>query len=30
MQVMGDRVAALDARINANGATGGGTVRLGG
>ncbi|NJL88679.1 MAG: filamentous hemagglutinin N-terminal domain-containing protein [Coleofasciculaceae cyanobacterium SM2_1_6] len=30
VQVMGDRVAALNARINANGATGGGTVRLGG
>ncbi len=30
VQVLGDRVAALDARINANGATSGGTVRLGG
>jgi filamentous hemagglutinin family protein len=30
VQVMGDRVAALNSRINANGATGGGTVRLGG
>ncbi len=30
VQVMGDRVAAIDSRINANGATGGGTVRLGG
>jgi filamentous hemagglutinin family protein len=30
VQVLGNRVAVLDARINANGATGGGTVRLGG
>jgi len=30
VQVLGDTVAALDSRINANGATGGGTVRLGG
>ncbi|NJL90374.1 MAG: filamentous hemagglutinin N-terminal domain-containing protein [Coleofasciculaceae cyanobacterium SM2_1_6] len=30
VQIMGDRVAALNSRINANGATGGGTVRLGG
>ncbi len=30
VQVMGNRVAALDARINANGAMGGGIVRLGG
>ncbi len=30
VQVMGDRVAALNSRINANGATGGGTVLLGG
>ena len=30
VQVMGDRVAVLNSRINANGATGGGTVRLGG
>ena len=30
VQVLGDRVAALNSRINANGATGGGTVRLGG
>ncbi len=30
VQVMGDRIAVLNSRINANGATGGGTVRLGG
>ena len=30
VQVLGDRVAVLNSRINANGATGGGTVRLGG
>jgi filamentous hemagglutinin family protein len=30
VQVLGDRVAVLNSRINANGATGGGTVRVGG
>jgi filamentous hemagglutinin family protein len=30
VQVLGDRVAVLNSRINANGATGGGRVRLGG
>jgi filamentous hemagglutinin family protein len=30
VQVMGNRVAVLNSRINANGATGGGVVRLGG
>ncbi len=30
VQVLADRVAVLNSRINANGATGGGTVRLGG
>ena len=30
VQILGNRVAALNSRINANGATGGGTVRLGG